>query len=451
MGLGRFAQVKGEIPGPRSRALLEAKERFVPRAFSIHLPAVIAQAKGALITDIDGNTFIDLAGGVGVLNVGHCPDEVVDALRDQVGRFIHTDFSVVPYECYIELAQKLAALAPGRTPKKCCFFNCGAEAVENSIKIARAYTKKRAVIAFEGAFHGRTLMCMTLTSKIVPYKDGFGPFAPEVYRIPYAYCYRCPVHLQHPSCGLACADELERAFVARVSANDTAAVIIEPVQGEGGFVVPPRGYLSRIKGICEKHRGLFIADEIQTGFGRTGRMFALEHEGVEPDIMAVAKSLAAGMPLSGVVGKAEIMDAPGDSAIGGTYVGNPVGCVAALKVLELMERLDLPGRALAVGERIASRFRRMAESYPLIGDVRALGAMVGVELVRDRGTKQPAPQETGLIIKRAMSRGVLTLRSGIYGNVIRFLAPLVITEDQLDEALDILEEAFSATPPGSGA
>jgi 4-aminobutyrate aminotransferase/(S)-3-amino-2-methylpropionate transaminase len=437
--LAKFANVKGEVPGPRSRAAIAVKEQYVPRAFSLHVPAMIADAQGAILHDIDGNTFIDLAGGVGVLNAGHCPPEVVSALREQVGRFLHTDFSIVPYESYIELARRLCTLLPGKSPKKAAFFNCGAEAVENAVKIARTFTRRKGIICFEGAFHGRTLLCMSLTSRLVPYKRGFGPFAPEVYRIPFAYCYRCPLGTTYPGCGVACADLLTKAFSVTLDAEDAAAVIVEPVQGEGGFVVPPPEYLPRLKQICEKHGILLIADEIQTGFGRTGKMFAMEHCDVEADITTVAKSLAAGIPLSGVAGRAEVMDAPGDSAIGGTYVGNPVGCVAALKVLDIMAKQDLPARARQVGERFLTRMRALQDRCRLIGDVRGLGAMVGVELVRDQKTKEPASTEVGRILQRAIQRGVIVLRAGIYGNVIRCLAPLVITDEQLDEALDILE------------
>jgi len=396
-----------------------------------------------LVTDVDGNTFIDLSGGIGVLAVGHTAPRVTEALKEQVERFLHTDFSVIPYESLVRLAEKLANLAPGDMPKKCGFFNSGAEAVENAVKFARCYTRRGALVTFDGAFHGRTLLCMTLTHKLRPYKEFYGPYAPEVYRIPYAYCYRCPFNLTYPGCDLKCASELDRLFQLTLSAENTAAVIIEPVQGEGGFIVPPPDYLPRIKELCTRYGIPLSVDEIQTGFGRTGRMFACEHSGVEPDLMTVAKSLAAGIPMSGVIGRQEIMDSAGDSTIGGTYVGNPLGCVAALAVLETFEEEDLLGRARAVGRRWADGFCAMQERYPVIGDVRALGAMVGAEFVKDPKTKEPAPDVLNGVLQRVISRGVVPIKCGLYGNVLRVLAPLTITDEQLDEALEVLETCIS--------
>lgn len=431
------------IPGPRSQKVLAQKDRFVPRAVSVHAGCAIESGRGALVTDLDGNTFIDLAGGLGVLNVGQSPPEVVSAVADQAARFMHTDFSVVCYESYVELARRLAGMVPGDGPLKAAFFNSGAEAVENAVKIARAYTGRPAIITFEGAFHGRTLLAMSLTSKVKPYKQGFGPFAPEVYRVPYPYCYRCSRNGDARDCGEDCIDELAWAFRTRVDPESVAAVIIEPIQGESGFIVPPEGFVERLVELLRSHGILLIADEVQTGFGRTGRMFAADYWSVAPDLVTVAKSLAAGMPLSGVVGRAEVMDAPEDSTIGGTYVGNPLACVAALKVLDIMEREGLADRALQLGERLRDRLEAMAERFPLIGDIRGRGAMMAVELVRDRETKEPAPGETTAIIKAALQRGVICVGAGIYGNVIRFLMPLVITDDQLDEALGVLEDSFA--------
>jgi len=442
--VGKFAVIKTEIPGPKSKQLIEKKRKYVADAFSLHLPAIIDRGQGATFTDIDGNTFIDFAGGVGVLNVGHCPPGVVKAIQDQVARFTHTDFSVVPYESLIELAGRLAELAPGSTPKKCGFFNSGAEAVENAVKIARKYTKRKAVITFESAFHGRTLMAMTLTSRVAPYKEDFGPFAPEVYRIPFAHCYRCAYGLEYPGCDLACAEALSRFFVTTVSAREIAAVIAEPVQGEGGFIVPPKDYLKRLKEICDKHGIVLILDEVQTGFGRTGTLFASEQFGVEPDLMPVAKSIAAGIPLSGVIGKQEIMDAPEDSTIGGTYVGSPVGCAAALAVLDQIEKENLLERSRVIGARLMEAFRGFQAAYPNIGDVRGLGAMVAMEFVKDPATKEPYPEKAGKIIQEAMKRGLLLLRAGVFGNCVRVLVPLVITDEQLEEAIDIMDQAFTA-------
>jgi len=441
--MGKFARVVTDIPGPKSKELIAKKEKYVANAFTLHLPAIIDRGEGAVFTDIDGNSFIDFAGGVGVLNVGHCPPEVVASIQRQVTRFIHTDFSVVPYECLIELAERLAELAPGPTPKKCAFFNCGAEAVENSIKIAKKATKRKGIITFECAFHGRTLLCMTLTSRVRPYKEGFGPFASDVYRIPSAYCYRCSYGLKYPGCGLACAEALERYFVTTVAPSDVAAMIIEPVQGEGGFIVPPPGYFKRLREICDKHGILLICDEVQTGFGRTGTLFAMEQfDGVEPDLMCVAKSIAAGLPLSGVIGKQHIMDAPEDSTIGGTYVGNPVACDAALRVLEIIEREKLLERSKAIGARLKDAFTAFQDKYAFVGDVRGLGAMVAMEFVKDPASKEPAPETASAVVKAAMKRGLLLLKAGVYGNCIRCLAPLVITDEQLEEAIGIIGEAL---------
>src|SRR5213592_2675573 len=327
MAVTRAIELRTEIPGPRSKEILERKTQVVADPLSVFLPVVIEEGRGATITDVDGNTFIDFTGGVGCLNVGHSHPQVIAAAQDQLSRFSHTDFTIVPYEVYVTLAERLCELAPVRKPAKAAFFNAGAEAVENAIKFARAYTGRPAVIGFEGGFHGRTLLSLSLTSKTHPYKAGLGPFAPEVYRVPFANEYR------GPSAEDALA-ALERALITQVAAETVAAVVIEPVQGEGGFVVAPKAFLEGVRRICDEHGIVMVVDEVQTGFGRTGKLFAIEHYGVEPDLMTLAKSIAAGLPLSGVLGKAEIMDAPGDSAIGGTYVGNPVAQAAALAVLE---------------------------------------------------------------------------------------------------------------------
>jgi 4-aminobutyrate aminotransferase/(S)-3-amino-2-methylpropionate transaminase len=442
--MGKVARVTTDLPGPKSKPLVEKKLKYVANAFSLYLPAIVDRAEGALFWDVDGNCFIDFAGGVGVLNVGHCPPGIVKAIQDQVAKFIHTDFSIVPYECLIDLAGRLAELAPGPTPKKCGFFNCGAEAVENSVKIAKKATGRKGIITFECAFHGRTLMAMTLTSRVKPYKEGFGPFAGEVYRIPFAYCYRCSYGKTYPACNLYCADALERFFLTTVSAQEIAAVIVEPVQGEGGFIVPPKGYFKRLREITEKHGILLICDEVQTGFGRTGTLFAMEQfDGVEPDLMCVAKSLAAGMPLSGVIGKRDIMDMPEDSTIGGTYVGNPVACVAALHVLDQIDRERLLDRSMAIGARLMEAFRGLQDSYDCIGDVRGLGAMVAIEFVKDRIGKKPAPEIASAVVKAAMKKGLLLLKAGVEGNCIRCLAPLVITDEQLEEAIEIIGKSLA--------
>lgn len=438
----QYASVKTEIPGPKSREWLARKEGAVVRAWDPHAPVMIAKGKGALIEDIDGNAFIDFTGGIGALNVGHTPPEVVEALKTQIDSFLHTDFTIAPYTSLIELAERLCDAAPGTFEKRAVFFNSGAEAVENAVKIAKYASGKHAVIAFEGAFHGRTLMAMSLTSKIKPYKKHFHPFAPEVYRMPYAYCYRCYHGLTYPSCDLHCAKTLERAFVTTVDPDNVACVVIEPVQGEGGFVVPPKEYLPMIQEICRRYGIYLIVDEVQTGFARTGALFASERFGIEPDVITVAKSLGAGIPISGVIGREEIMNVPEDSTIGGTYVGNPLGCVAGLKVLEIIEKQNLCARACQQGDLMMKRFTDMMDRYPLIGDVRGLGAMVGVELVRDRATKEAAGEECSAVLKEAMRRGVIALKAGTYGNVLRMLATLAITDEQLEEGLDLLEESL---------
>jgi 4-aminobutyrate aminotransferase / (S)-3-amino-2-methylpropionate transaminase / 5-aminovalerate transaminase len=428
-------ELRTGIPGPRSREILERKERVVADPLSVFLPVVIDHGEGARLVDVDGNTFLDFTGGVGCLNVGHAHPRVVEAVQEQAARFLHTDFTIVPYEPYVTLAERLIAVSPFTGPAKAAFFNAGTEAVENAIKFARAYTKRPAVIAFEGGFHGRTLLSMSLTSKTHPYKAGLGPFSPEVYRVPFAQDYR------GPSAADALA-ALERALVTMVAAETVAALVIEPVQGEGGFVVAPKEFLRGIRSICDEHGIVLVVDEVQTGFGRTGRMFAIEHYDIEPDLMLVAKSIAAGLPLSGVIGKAEIMDAPGDSAIGGTYVGNPVAQAAALAVLDVFEEDALVARAAALGETIRARMNGWQERWEAIGDVRGLGVMLAIEFVADRGSKAPAAEVATAVVEAAAERGVLLLKSGIYSNCIRVLVPFVITDAELDEALEAWEAAL---------
>jgi len=443
-------RLRTEIPGPRSRELLERRARYVPQGVSCATPVFVERAEGAVLEDVDGNVFIDFAGGIAVLNAGHCPPQVVEAVREQAGRFLHTCFMVVGYGSYVDLAEALAEAAPGPTPKKVMFVNSGAEAVENGVKIARKATGRQAVVCFDDAFHGRTLLTMTLTSHLMPYKDGFGPFAPEVYRFPYAYCYRCAYGRSYPGCGLYCLRAFEDALEDRVGGRNVAALVVEPVQGEGGFIVPPPGYLRGLKEICEKYGIVFVADEVQTGFGRTGKLFAVEHEGIEPDLLLVAKSIAAGLPLAGVIGKAEIMDAVHRGGLGGTYGGNPLACAAGLKVLEMMREPGFLVRARQVGERLEGFCRGLQARYELVGDVRALGAMVAVELVKDRQTKEPAVAETAAVVRYAYEHGLILLKAGRYGNVLRFLPPLVITDDQLDEAFGVIEQALCNVTAAGG-
>jgi 4-aminobutyrate aminotransferase/(S)-3-amino-2-methylpropionate transaminase len=378
------------------------------------------------------------------MNVGHSHPKVVQAIKDQAEKFTHTCFMVAPYESPIKLAEKLCDAAPGDSKKSVMFVNSGAEAVENAVKIARYYTQKTGIIAFESGFHGRTLMCMSLTSKIKPYKHGLGPFAPEVYRMPYANCYRCPFGKEHPSCDLACADYLEDFFVNYVGAEQTAAIIIEPVQGEGGFIAPPKEYFQRLKALCEKNSILMIADEIQTGMGRTGYMFAMDYYGVEADITTVAKSLGAGLPISAVIGKKEIMDSVHLSGIGGTYSANPICCEAALAVFDIFESEDLLTKAKILGEKLWFTLQAFQKKHAIIGDVRGVGPMIAIELVTDRDKKTPAPDKTKQLVKFCLDRNLIILACGTYGNVIRFLMPLVITEAQLAKGMEILDNGLTA-------
>jgi 4-aminobutyrate aminotransferase/(S)-3-amino-2-methylpropionate transaminase len=396
-----------------------------------------------VLADLEGREYIDFAGGIGVMTVGHSHPKVVAALKDQAEKFTHTCFMVLPYEPALRLAEKLTQVTPGSFSKSVMFINSGAEAVENAVKIARYYTKRPAIITFENAFHGRTLLAMTLTSKVKPYKLGFGPFAPEVYRMPYAYCYRCHFGLTYPGCNLTCANYLEEFFINHLAPENTAALLVEPIQGEGGFITPPPGYFSKLKEICAAQGILFIADEIQSGMGRTGKMFAIEHWGVKPDLITLAKGIAAGMPLSAVVGRKEIMDAIHPSGLGGTFGGNPLSCRAALAVLEIFEEEQLIPKAEILGSNLKERLTSWQKRFELIGDVRGIGPMMALELVKDRETKEPAADEAKALVKFCFDKGLILLSCGTFGNVIRFLMPLVITSEQLDRGLNILEEGFN--------
>jgi 4-aminobutyrate aminotransferase/(S)-3-amino-2-methylpropionate transaminase len=438
MAITRTIELRTTIPGPRSTEILARIDKVIAEPLSVLFPVVVAEGRGATLTDVDGNTFLDFTGGVGCLNVGHSHPRLVEAAQEQLAKFSHTDFTIVPYEVYVTLAERLIALSPFTGPAKAAFFNAGTEAVENAIKFARSHTRRPAVIAFEGAFHGRTMLSMTMTSKTHPYKAGLGPFAPEVYRVPFANDYRGP----DARTALAA---LERALLTQVDGDSVAAIVIEPVQGEGGFVVAPRDFMAGVRRICDEHGIVMVVDEVQTGFGRTGKMFAIEHYGVEPDLLTVAKSIAGGLPLSGVLGKAEIMDAPPDGAIGGTYVGNPVAQAAALAVLDVLEDERLVERAQQIGERIRERMVSWQERDDQIGDVRGLGAMLALEFVKDRDTKEPNPERASAVVEAAAERGLLLLKSGVYANCIRVLCPLVLSDAELDEALEVWEEALQHT------
>jgi 4-aminobutyrate aminotransferase/(S)-3-amino-2-methylpropionate transaminase len=444
-------QLRTPIPGPRSQDLMRRRDAAVVRAAYHATPVFVAKAEGAVIEDVDGNRFIDFAGGIGCVNTGHRAPRVVDAIRRQLDRFLHTSFNVLPYESYIALAERLNAITPGRFAKKTLLVNSGAEAVENAIKIARAYTKRPAILAFEDAFHGRTYMAMAATSKTHPYKAGFEPFPGDVYRVPFAYCYRCSYSLEYPSCEIHCARHIEDAFKRVVAAESIAAVIVEPIMGEGGFLTPPSEFFPILSEICRRHGILLIADEVQTGFARTGALFACEQLGLQPDLIAMAKSLSGGLPLAAVTGRAEIMDTPGPGALGGTFGGNPAACEAALAVLETIETENLCAHANHLGDRFRRRAAQWQSRWELVGEVRGLGAMQALELVRSRQTRDPAEEETKRILQYCYEHGLIMITAGSYGNVIRLLMPLVITDSQMDEGLDVLESALATVCDTKGA
>ena len=439
------------IPGPKSQTLSARRAQAVPRGLSHGTPIYVAKAEDAWLEDVDGNRYIDFAGGIGCANAGHRQQAVVEAIREQLDKFLHTCVQVTPYEGYVELAERMNEVTPGKFPKKTLFVNSGAEAVENAVKIARAYTKRPAIIAFEDAFHGRTMMTLALTSKTHPYKAGFAPFPGDVYRIPFAYCYRCSYNLKYPSCDLYCARHLEDTFKRVVAQEEVAAVIAEPVMGEGGFIAPPPDYFNVLIELCHKHDVLFIADEVQSGFGRTGAMFASERYGIEPDLIVTAKSLGGGLPLAAVTGRAEIMDAPAAGGLGGTFAGNPLSCAAALATLDLFEKTNLLTRANELGERFQRRAHEWQRRWPIVGDVRGLGGMQAIELVKSMEDKTPATDETKQITQYCYEHGLITITAGSYSNVIRVLVPLVATNEQMDEGLAVLESALASVCNKKGA
>ncbi|MGE4193097.1 MAG: 4-aminobutyrate--2-oxoglutarate transaminase [Pseudodesulfovibrio sp.] len=428
--------------------LQKRREKAVPRGVSNAGPIFAAFAKGATVTDVEGREFIDFAGGIGVNNVGHCHPKVVAAVQEQAGKLLHSCYHVVQYEGYVTLAEKLNRLTPGDHAKKTVLVNSGAEAVENAVKIARSATGRQAIVASGSGFHGRTLLASTLTAKIMPYKAGFGPYAPEVYRVPYAYCYRCPVGRSYPGCNLECAELLKKRFVDLVNPESVAAVILEPVAGEGGFVVPPKEYFPRIKEICEEFGILLIIDEVQTGFCRTGTLFAIEQWDLVPDLLTSAKSLGGGTVISACTGRAEIMDAPQVGGLGGTYGGNPVSCAAALAVIDVIETEDLAATSRALGAKIRAAFEDLAKKYDCIGDIRGLGSMLAMELVHDKAAKTPAPDLAKGLVAECQKNGLIILACGNAGNVIRTLMPLTISEAELAKGLSILEAAFAKVVKG---
>src|SRR4051812_29821311 len=443
-GRGPVAQERRlvtEVPGPRSRELLERRTATVASGVGLTLPVFVERAAGGVIVDVDGNSLIDLGSGIAVVNVGNSAPRVVEAVQEQVAAFTHTCFMVTPYEPYVEVCEELAKVTPGDHAKKSALFNSGAEAVENAVKIARVHTKRQAVVVFDHGYHGRTNLTMALTSKNMPYKQGFGPFAPEVYRVPVAYPYRW---LTGPeNCAEEAAAEAIDQINKQVGAQNVAAIVIEPVLGEGGFIEPAKGFLPRIAEFAKGNGIVFVADEIQSGFCRTGQWFACEDEGIVPDLITTAKGIAGGLPLAAVTGRAEIMDAAHAGGLGGTYGGNPVACAGALGAIETMKELALNARAKNIETVMKARLTAMADKFDVIGDIRGRGAMIAIELVKDRASKTPNPEAAGALAKACHAEGLLVLTCGTYGNVLRFLPPLVIGEDLLNEGLDIIEQAFA--------
>jgi 4-aminobutyrate aminotransferase / (S)-3-amino-2-methylpropionate transaminase / 5-aminovalerate transaminase len=430
-----------EIPGPVSRTLMERRNSTVARGVSTTLPVFVTAAGGGVMLDADGNSLIDFGSGIAVASVGNAAGAVVSRVQQQVAQFTHTCFMVTPYEGYVEVCEELARRTPGDHEKRSALFNSGAEAVENAVKIARHYTGRQAVVAFDHAYHGRTNLAMALTAKNMPYKQGFGPFAGEVYRVPMAYPLRWPGGPE--ACKADALETIKTLIHTQVGEDNVAAVILEPIQGEGGFIVPPEGFISALAEFCHDHGIVFIADEIQSGFCRTGDWFACEHEGVVPDLITTAKGIAGGLPLAAVTGRAEIMDAVHSGGLGGTYGGNPVACAAALGAIETMQSQDLPGKARRIGEIMLPRLQKLAETYPTIAEVRGRGAMIAIELTKP-GTLEPAPATAAAVAAACHKQGLIVLTCGTFGNVLRFLPPLVIGEDLLEEGLDIIENAFAA-------
>jgi 4-aminobutyrate aminotransferase / (S)-3-amino-2-methylpropionate transaminase / 5-aminovalerate transaminase len=429
--------LKTAIPGPRSAALLERRHQNVPRGIAHATPVCAERAEGAVVVDVDGNRLLDFAGGIGTLNVGHANPDVVRAAAEQLSKLTHMCFSVAAYERYVALAEKLNRITPGAFAKKTMLANSGAEAIENAVKIARSFTGRKAVVVFDHAFHGRTLLTMSMTSKVRPYKFGFGPFAPEVYRLPVPYEYRTPF-----SAASAYAAAVREFFRTQVAAEEVACLVLELVLGEGGFVVLPAEAVAFLSQFCRENGILLVIDEVQTGFGRTGRMFACEHYGIEPDLLTMAKSLGGGLPISAVTGRSEIMDHAEVGGLGGTYTGNPVACAAALAAIEFLERNRLCERAQDIGRQVEERFRCFYDRFPFVGEIRGLGAMRALEIVKDRASKEPDKDRTNQVIQKAYENGLILLSAGTYGNVIRTLMPLVISDEQLQEGLEVLEHAL---------
>jgi 4-aminobutyrate aminotransferase/(S)-3-amino-2-methylpropionate transaminase len=430
-------QIRTAIPGPRSLELTARRKGSVPAGVGATMPIFAERASGGIVVDVDGNSFIDLGAGIAVLNVGSSAPLVVEAVTEQVQRFTHTCFQVTGFEAYVELAERLNALAPGTAEKRSFFVNSGAEAIENAVKIARSFTGRQGVVAFDHAFHGRTLLTMSLTAKAMPYKSGFGPFAPEIYRMPFSYPYRCVAGASPERCGDACADLAIASMDKQIGANRIACLLVEPVQGEGGVIIPGDGFLPRLAEYCKEHGIVFIADEVQAGMARTGKLFSSEHFGIVPD-------LGGGLPIGGVTGRADIMDAIHPGGLGSTFGGNPVSCAAALGALSEIESRGLVARSQEIGEIFKARFGNLAEEVPAVGDVRIIGAMAALEFVSDRTTKEPDLTATSRVLSACHSEGVILLKAGTYDNVVRIVPPLVISDDLLNDGLSVLEKAVRA-------
>jgi len=430
-------------PGPKSREMVEKRNDLIPPGVYLVQPITIAESKGAVMKDIDGNVYIDFTSGIAVVSLGHCVEEIVETISDQAAKLIHSCIHVVNYIPYLDLAKRLTEVTPGDFKKRAIMLNSGSEAVENAVKIVRQHTGRPGIISFQNSFHGRSYMAMTLTGKWDPYKVGFGPYCPGVYHTPFAYCYRCLFHLEYPGCGLACLHYIEKAVLkTQVPPDQVAAIISEPIQGEGGFITPPPEYFKELKALCEAHGIYLIIDEIQTGFGRTGKMWGIEHWGIVPDVMTMAKAIASGLPLSAVVARDELMKDVYPGSLGGTYGGNPIACATALKVLELIEREKVVEQAAKLGKKVRKRLDEFYEEFEVIGEVRGKGPMVAMELVKDRKTKEPDKDAAGKVMKECLESGLLTLKAGLYSNCIRLHPPLTISDDLLEKGLNIMEEAF---------
>ncbi len=442
--MAKVPNVVTPIPGPKSQALIDQRSEFVPPGVYLVQPVSIAASKGCVITDVDGNTLLDFTSGIGVTSLGHCVDEVVETISDQAGKLIHSCIHVANYEPYVALARRLTEITPGGFKKRALMLNSGSEAVENAIKIVRQSTGRKNILSFENSFHGRTYMAMTLTGKWDPYKVGLDPFVPGVYFTPFPYAYRCPWGTtDKEECGKAAIHHIEKSiFKTQVDPGTVGAIITEPVQGEGGFIDPPKNFLPMLKELCEEHGIMLIDDEVQTGFGRTGKMWAIEHYGVEPDLMTMAKAIASGLPLSAVVARDDLMKDIYPGSLGGTYGGNPVACATALKVIEIIKREKIVDKSAKLGKKLRKRLDEFHSKYEPIGEVRGLGPMLAMEFVKDRKSKKPDPETSSAVMKECLKNGLMTLKAGLYSNAIRLHPPLTIEDEHLETGLGILEAAI---------